>query len=865
MSLAIPSDEVAEDFYQALQDLTLNSRYEISNLTSIARDYTEHALAISEALKNHIKQTSPPKKLPAFYVLDSIVKNVGTPYTLFFGRQLFSTFMEAYALVDNNVRRKMEEMLRTWKEPLPGSIDTRPVFPSEVTRPIENALIKARTSAVQAHQEHMRSQQQMLGRGRPVASPAPYRDTPTPPNIRQPMHGPPGYGSSYGQQPQYPSVNGQSYASPSTSQPPFGLPQRPPNPQYPPQSVNASSWQPPQPQSYRTPEVSIDTLNNDVSNLISASRADFAQAPWDSSIQGRLKALLDLQIILQNQKLPPDQLVLVKNQISQLSEAAKRPNIQPPQSLPPAPVAAPQSSVQQISLSSLLGPSALAALLARNSATQAPTPHVQPAPTIRSPLQRQAQYPPPPNASTPVPDPTSLLERLRAAGMLPAPPPTTGTATLPNISAGSVPPNFPPHLPSLNTPPLNARTPLAEIPNDVILKPASLKIPRPHLIASLYEKLGAPCTQCGRRFQPDEEGKKKKTAHMDWHFRVHQRMTEAEKRGQHRSWYVDELVGLKLHDHVKLLIQIKDWIKSRESEDDQNVHFDNANGSRSSNNAATKPKIQYLPVPDDPALANSVCPICQEKFEMKWLDDAQEFVWMDAQQVGDRIYHATCYAEATKDEDSSQIKRGTPDRVLGKRKAEVPPDKFGQQVSPKLGLAVLSFEEQEPFNTALENRLKLPSSSQVPQTNKAELPESASAQSLVTKSPETIKLLQGDLDDCPAIFSSIGEPIKAIFCVSILALGFGNKEGSSEAQGKALIDEALSNGVEHVVFTSVDRGSDAENTNIPYFISKAKTEGHLKHKTDGTKMTWTILRPTAFMDNITPDFCGQNFWRSMAG
>jgi pre-mRNA cleavage complex 2 protein Pcf11 len=29
---------------------------------------------------------------------------------------------------------------------------------------------------------------------------------------------------------------------------------------------------------------------------------------------------------------------------------------------------------------------------------------------------------------------------------------------------------------------------------------------------------------------------------MDWHFRVHQRMAEAERRGQHRSWYVDELV-----------------------------------------------------------------------------------------------------------------------------------------------------------------------------------------------------------------------------------------------------------------------------------------------------------------------------------
>ena len=76
-------------------------------------------------------------------------------------------------------------------------------------------------------------------------------------------------------------------------------------------------------------------------------------------------------------------------------------------------------------------------------------------------------------------------------------------------------------------------------------------------------------------------------------------------------------------------------------------------------------------MPDDPALANSLCPICQEKFEIKWLDDAQEFVWMDAKKVGgDRIYHASCYAEATKDGGGNQIKRGTPEPVLGKRKAE---------------------------------------------------------------------------------------------------------------------------------------------------------------------------------------------------
>lgn len=52
------SDEVAEDFKLALEDLTMNSRYEISNLTVIAKENTEHALAISEALKDHIKKVS---------------------------------------------------------------------------------------------------------------------------------------------------------------------------------------------------------------------------------------------------------------------------------------------------------------------------------------------------------------------------------------------------------------------------------------------------------------------------------------------------------------------------------------------------------------------------------------------------------------------------------------------------------------------------------------------------------------------------------------------------------------------------------------------------------------------------------------
>ena len=50
------SAAVAEDYRQALEDLTNISRLEISNLTQIARENTEYAQAISEALQDHIKK-----------------------------------------------------------------------------------------------------------------------------------------------------------------------------------------------------------------------------------------------------------------------------------------------------------------------------------------------------------------------------------------------------------------------------------------------------------------------------------------------------------------------------------------------------------------------------------------------------------------------------------------------------------------------------------------------------------------------------------------------------------------------------------------------------------------------------------------
>lgn len=52
----LPSDEVAEDYKGSLEDLVTNDRYQISNLTLIAKENIEHAEAISRVLQNHINR-----------------------------------------------------------------------------------------------------------------------------------------------------------------------------------------------------------------------------------------------------------------------------------------------------------------------------------------------------------------------------------------------------------------------------------------------------------------------------------------------------------------------------------------------------------------------------------------------------------------------------------------------------------------------------------------------------------------------------------------------------------------------------------------------------------------------------------------
>lgn len=133
---------------------------------------------------------------------------------------------------------------------------------------------------------------------------------------------------------------------------------------------------------------------------------------------------------------------------------------------------------------------------------------------------------------------------------------------------------------------------------------------------------------------------------------------------------------------------------------------------------------------------------------------------------------------------------------------------------------------------------------------------SAKAKELASK--PNITVVKGDFGSVGPIFEEY-KPIYGVFGVTI-PRGRVDEEG----QAKPLIDAALEHGVEHFVFTSVDRGgekSDSTATDIPHFRSKHNIEQYLKAQIAAreSNMHYTILRPVAFMDNMAPNFFGKTF------
>jgi len=134
---------------------------------------------------------------------------------------------------------------------------------------------------------------------------------------------------------------------------------------------------------------------------------------------------------------------------------------------------------------------------------------------------------------------------------------------------------------------------------------------------------------------------------------------------------------------------------------------------------------------------------------------------------------------------------------------------------------------------------------------------SPSAQKLTSKA--NVKVIQGDSFNPAPIFEAHA-PIYGVFLMTSFE---PRKPNTEEAQAHPVIEHAIKNNVEHFVFTSVDRGgpgkSEENPTQIAHFASKHRVEEYLKAKSTGSNTQWTILRPVAFMDNLSPGLEGKFF------
>lgn len=416
-------------------------------------------------------------------------------------------------------------------------------------------------------------------------------------------------------------------------------------------------------------------LSEEIQDLISRMQQKFAQNPFDKDTQTKLKALLDLQNIVKSQQMSAEATNMIRAQISQLaaglppvSTPAPAPSAFPvpptPQWQPPTPVQPTSTPVYQPPVPppaaqtpapSAFAPGMLEQLLASTANGQKPsTPQMSAALPILQNLPQVMQAPRPAiSTPTPAPLPTAnLMEQLRLAGIVqpsstpaaaapPPPPPVANPAAsllqqLQGLSAF--------------IPPIGGATAKVRIPRSQAALENSFS---PAIVSSLYEAQPNQCSLCGRRFPGTDEGRKKKAAHLDWHFRNNQRIADAVHKGQNRSWYVDDI----------------DWIQLPTTDITSSADAEGEAAKLVANKAAERkkgPKDLWVPAPTG-AAANVPCPICQERFEAVWHEEAQEWVWMDAKRVGGRVYHATCHEEVA----GARGRSATPEvGVLGKRKAE---------------------------------------------------------------------------------------------------------------------------------------------------------------------------------------------------
>ncbi|KAG6821614.1 hypothetical protein H0H93_000123 [Arthromyces matolae] len=159
---------------------------------------------------------------------------------------------------------------------------------------------------------------------------------------------------------------------------------------------------------------------------------------------------------------------------------------------------------------------------------------------------------------------------------------------------------------------------------------------RPAIVEFLYDQLTAQCKQCGVRFADSVVGKKRMEDHLDMHFRQNRKANQNIGRGHSRSWFIG----------------VEDWVhdlsndKGKGRADAPRRLPPKAAAAAELAKRDAELRSKFVVVPPGAEAEQISCPICKEILKSEFLDDEEDWVWRNAVTIDDRVYHATCHAEA---------------------------------------------------------------------------------------------------------------------------------------------------------------------------------------------------------------------------
>ncbi|KAI0796733.1 hypothetical protein C8Q75DRAFT_742075 [Abortiporus biennis] len=541
------------DYTTRLGELTVNSRPIIQNLSMVAQEFSRYAEIVAQCIEGHIRRVPPWMKLPSFYLLDAISKNVYEPYARYFTPLIYKLFVDTYEQVDQSTRSKMEEMLLTWRTGAPN-------------------------------------QRELFGVGPQVA------------------------------------IERRIWGGDSTQ---------------------ASSSQRGQ------QGISTSQVLSELEFVLGQRERALQANPYDKLSQNHVAILQQLRKLVQA-GVSQEELAQILNQLRTLSSAPpasqSTPSLPPPQLYPP---------------------------------TYPPIPSVQPTPSSQGPYSSQypssavgqpkleisefASYPSTtvsassvPHSSAPPPsinNISSLYNALLKAGVVSASSTPTGAGATAKAEA----------VQSNSDPVSDAAREYrkAILSCRINLNTFNVNKRQTPIASFLLDRLSGRCNQCGIRFADNATGKKELEGHLDMHFRQNRKANQSTGRGHSRGWY----------------ISVDDWTRDWSADDKGKGRADVSGPSNTKAAAAVEAaKVEaelrslYVVVPPGDEATTLSCPICKEPLKSEFIEDDEEWVWRNAIKKDDKIYHATCHAEAAasktnlaarlRAEVPSRSRSRTPEKVL---------------------------------------------------------------------------------------------------------------------------------------------------------------------------------------------------------